>query len=31
MRLWAVLYGALWVVFVEFPLAMNPFGEPTLI
>ena len=31
MRLWASLYGAIWVVFLEFLLAMIPFGQPVLI
>lgn len=30
MRLWIALYGAIWVVFVEFLLAMIPFGQPYL-
>jgi hypothetical protein len=28
MRLWAALYGAIWIVFVEFLLAMAPQGRP---
>jgi len=28
MRLWASLYGAIWVVFLEFLLAMAPQGRP---
>jgi hypothetical protein len=31
MRLWVALYGAIWVVFLEFLLAMIPFGQPYLI
>ena len=31
MRLWASLYAAIWVVFLEFLLAMIPFGQPYLI
>jgi len=31
MRLWASLYLAIWVVFVEFLLAMIPFWQPALI
>ena len=30
MRLWAVLYVAIWVVFLEFLLAMVPEGQPFL-
>lgn len=30
MRLWAVLYAAIWVVLLEFLLAMVPQGEPWL-
>jgi hypothetical protein len=30
MRLWAALYGAIWVVLVEFLLAMIPEGQPFL-
>jgi len=29
-RLWAALYGAIWVVFLDFLLAMIPFGQPFL-
>jgi hypothetical protein len=31
MRLWAALYLSIWVVFLEFLLAMIPFGQPYLI
>jgi hypothetical protein len=31
MRLWGALYGAIWVVFVEFLLAMIPQGQPYLL
>ena len=30
MRLWIALYGVIWVVLVEFLLAMIPFGQPYL-
>jgi hypothetical protein len=30
MRLWAALYAAIWVVFLEFLLAMIPQGQPFL-
>ena len=30
MRLWAVLYLAIWVVFIEFLFAMIPQGQPLL-
>jgi len=30
MRLWAALYLAIWVVFLEFLLAMIPFAQPLL-
>jgi hypothetical protein len=30
MRLWAALYGAIWIVFLEFLLAMIPFEQPLL-
>jgi len=31
MRLWAALYAAIWVVMVEFLLAMIPEGQPYLL
>jgi hypothetical protein len=30
-RLWAGLYGAIWVVFLDFLFAMIPFGQPFLV
>jgi len=30
MKLWSALYAAIWVVFLDFLLAMIPFGQPFL-
>lgn len=31
MRLWMALYGMIWIVFLEFLLAMTPVGDPTVL
>ena len=31
MRLWASLYAAIWIVLLQFLLAMIPFGQPYLL
>jgi len=31
MRLWAALYAAIWIVLLQFLLAMIPFGQPYLL
>jgi hypothetical protein len=31
MKLWMALYGMIWIVFLEFLLAMTPVADPTLL